>query len=400
MDDLLCLPLYNRYKVPVFLMGILLAFGEEINNYIPYMSQAYVIIGGCLVIAVFISEFVFRARNVLKYYSGINVSWLLLMAYLLPLIAARFMLGEKAEEGQRTLDFFRIIIFMMIGYALFAILKEDVRLQSVLVKGFVLGFFLAIPIGSFKNYDGAMRFLGTYQNPNIFAIDCCVVIFCLFFLISSKRFTKLYTVLLFVACFVLILTGTRGALLGVLIPVFLYFWKNVRVEYKFLLPILAVLLGAIVLIYVKVQDSSLLDRFISGGQKGTSGAADLRLTIWGKYLLNIKRYFWFGMPSSEFDLVYKKSPHNTYLGMFVRYGIFAFILYMRIVIPMLIRAVKYIFDEDETGYSKALACMFLAVNIAGFFTENELYRTTYAIWALFLAKDYYNDKFVIGLEKE
>lgn len=399
MDDLFSARLSNYYKYLTFIMGVCITFGENLNEYIPYASQAYVVIGVFFAISVIISEWVLRRRNVLRFYSGTYKVWFCLIIYLLTLLIVRFfIIGERYTEDEGILDYFRTVIFLVIGLALFSILKEDINMLNVFIKGIVTGFFFALPFGSFKAYYGSERFLGTYNNPNVLALDCCIVIFCLFFLLANKKMILLKVSLGVIVLLILVLTGTRGAILGVLVPVFFYVLKNVKAEYKVLLPILGILLLLMLLVYVKLADSSILNRFLSDGDAGTSDAADLRLTIWFSYLKNIKRYFLFGMKISDLQLVSTKTPHNTYLGVFVRYGFFTFILYMGIVIAMIKKALKYIFDKEESGYSKALGCMLLGVLICGFFTENLFSRATYAVWAVFLAKDYYNNNLSIGIE--
>lgn len=369
----------------LFILGVCMAFGEQLNQYCFFSSHLFVIVGAIVSGIVFVRSWVTRERKTIVVYSKEYGAYLLLLLYLLLLFSGKLVLDIAVLDGGNILDYYKQIIFMIIGVSVFSTMKRDKHFVSTFLKGFLIGYLVLLPVGVYKVYDGTQRFLGTYINPNAYAPDCCLAFFCALYLAQNKKLRVFKYAIAGLALLILVLTGTRGALVGMVISFLLLIIQSKKIGYKMAVVAAAVTAIFVAYIYMNIKDQSLLDRYLS---RGISGAADLRITIWLQYLRNVKYYFWTGIKESDFSIIYKKSPHNTLLGTFVRHGIVAFLIYARLVLGLLIKSIKLIFSRFAYREEKFVCCMFVTSFIAGMFTENWGLRSTYIILALCLATNY------------
>lgn len=380
----------KRYKLFMFILGLSMSFGEQFNNRLPHASQMFVIIG-TLVTCIFFLIWMTGEKKI-TIYGGEYKYYLSLILFLFVLLSFKLLFVKGALDGNSYLEYYKQVIFMIIGFSVFSIIKKNEQLSYALVEGFIIGFLLMLPAGEYGLFDNTKRLMGTYINPNAYATDCCMAAFCALYLLKNKKLKFIKITIAVISMVLLLLTGTRGALIGIIISVCILVVRSKRTRRKIAIITVGISAAVILSILMSGGDNPLYNRFFSSDR---TAAANFRLTIWGKYIQNMNIYFWTGMKVSDFGLIYKKSPHNTTLGIFVRYGIAAFVLYVFYIYKMLKKSFIMVLNKSLTWIEKILPCMFITSFIAGFTTENLTSRSTYIIMALCMAEYYRKNQSVI-----
>lgn len=369
--------------VLIALLGVTMPFGEQMNIYFPLASLLYTIIGILLFVTAFTIDVI---KNGLRVRIGTKMS----IAYWITIVLLSILLFINLQRipdalgEQGIINYFKQPIFMIIGYSVYVVFRKNIKLVYNFICCFVLGFVIAVPFGQYGEFDGSTRFLGVYSNPNTYAIDCCIMVFFALYLAENKKHVVMKYALALLGFVMLLVTGTRGALLGCVLGLVIYVLKTKRVNTRVMLFAVLPLVCILLLVYLEASGNGILSRFISGS---VGSAADLRTGIWFAYIKNISMYFWTGMQERDFGLIYRKSPHNTVLGMFVRYGIFVFLPYLIYTVGLLIKSFKRVHSKKENKSNKVIWCLFIVVFIAGFFTENFFAKGPYVLLGIVLAID-------------
>ena len=372
---------FGLLTVLIALLGLTMPFGEQMNNYLPLASHLYTILG-VLVFIIAFAECVVKKGIVIKIRSKECLAYCIATIILTVLMFINLATKSDVIGEQGVIYYFKQPIFMVIGYGLFLLFRRNIKLFSTFACFFILGFVVAIPFGQYGEFDGSTRFLGVYSNPNAYAIDCCIMVFFALYLAENQKYIVMKYALALLGFVMLLVTGTRGALLGCVFGLGLYVLKTKKVNTKLMLIAVCPLACIVLLVYLEVSGNGILSRFISGS---VGSAADLRTGIWLSYIKNVKIYFWAGMQESEFNLIHKKSPHNEILGTFVRYGIFVFLPYLRYTFGLLIKSFKMVFKKYENKSYKVMSCLFIVIFTAGFFTENCFVKSTYVLLGTIMA---------------
>jgi hypothetical protein len=209
-------------------------------------------------------------------------------------------------------------------------LKVDlIRLIKLLA---VSSLFLSV-ILNFPNFSS--RYYGAFFNPNEFAI-IMVYGFSLFLITSKKYFIDVVFIVLFLIF--ILLSGSRAALLGVLIAIFI----NFNFKKSAFIPTLLVF--SIIFIFKDLPTiSRLFDQEIFFNRK---------YEIIYAYETFINQ-FWFGNGLKNYAYIDDNlisyldnkidfGAHNGYLSILVQYGFIFSIAFFTLVIVNVIKALKYL----------------------------------------------------------
>jgi len=356
-----------------FLLGFSCAIGEQINVYFSLASKMFVIIGFVVIL-----YFIFFVKKTDTFMNNKALAFLYLTFLIFQIILSLNVIVNKNNNTfLSVIDNLKVPLFLAICFCLVGLFEKNKKLIVSFLCGFVLSYLIFLPMCQKGEYLNIYRYFGTYTNPNTFAIDCYFMLFALlFFLVKSKH--KLFFMLLLIVPLVMqLLTGSRGSLLSLIIGLlfFLMGIKNRKIKIAFISA------GVLVLLFFVFQpgETNLLNRLFSK----ESYEDNVRLEIWGSYLTNMDKYFWFGMDLNNHEMIHHWTPHNNYLGSFVRYGIFGFVLYMSIIVYVLVKNVKVLFNKNNyDNSSKVLACLFITFLFSCLTIELVEIRTSYIIMSL------------------
>lgn len=200
----------------------------------------------------------------------------------------------------------------------------------------------------------------------------------------------MFSVVLIVIISGIILTASRGAVLGVGVIFIVYFlFSRKKVTFlTFVLPI--------VILSISVAPSFFFERWGDAVESGGAG----RMSIWYVGLKAIEKYWLMGAGLENFpaafnefynyapsDLIVSyRAPHNLYLGMFVELGIIGFILMVLVFIKHY-KAIKPTFYSRKYDLdSIMLKASFWSMLTSSFFLDSFWYQSFWLLWMLIMIR--------------
>lgn len=328
----------------------------------------------------------------------------------------RFFL-DSPDKTLHPFNYFTVVIFAVFSFTLYIQWLKDEKIIAVLFCVYTLVFLFLFSM--FANdaiqANGFSRTTGQFENPNELAAYALFgVLASNYVLIKSKeRFIKVFSqISVVIQLFIMFSTESRSALVALAVVIAM----SIAVDFRrnlFLLACSLLVFIAFVLfsthtlelyaitpgeknytmheklgsslannleskdlifdnekIYVSQEHGLFSARIISGEttKEGTIGN-NLRFEIWHEYLKNYKSYFLLG--SSPDYLIQTKNgnryyTHNTFLQIFVRYGIFALLTFLAFIFVLFLRAY---FDIKKTKSNIVYYQLYVAFLIWSLFKD-------------------------------
>jgi O-antigen ligase len=248
--------------------------------------------------------------------------------------------GTTLEEGL-GLSILRVFLFAGFGYACGRYLYSRRRLTAF-ATAYGLGFVAMMFVSSgarIVNPFGEARAVGSFANPNAFALSCATALFLTLFALQAERTIsrrKVWLVLvLLVAAYGLVSSGSRAGLAGTAVGsafMFGHMLARGHSVIRFLVLSLAVGLSLTVLLSEQTR-TSLVGRVSVEQIRADRGAA--RLAIWAAYLSSPDRYIVHGVGLQNAPTVVTntfgnrlRAPHNLFLKMTVEFGLVGLFLFL------------------------------------------------------------------------
>ncbi len=286
----------------------------------------------------------------------ISFGFIIIFSYGLLLVAAWGAVGQVSlPHTQRTL------LLVSIGGAIFFSLIKIIKTSDSIDKLFLIfsfSVFASIIIWKLGlNLSGLYRFTGFFRNPNHFAYALSIAI--IYFASRSLRdnettkFRVMWITLSLPLLYFLVVSGSRGGLLGLAAGLFLVGVRVIGSRSKgkqgkkiFLLAMVfgAALAGASIMQELNFSER-IMHRFSSEVAMQGSG----RLDIWTAGLNASFDYYFIGMGMEQYisnhayyinQLAFVKSDtllkfdlsqHSEFMTLFVEYGLFGFAIFLFIV---------------------------------------------------------------------
>lgn len=288
------------------------------------------------------------------------------------------------------------LFLLYLVVASYKVTEEDF---AVVKKMIVYGGVSASLYVSFLYYFERVTYLGTGRaslsagmeraDPNLFAYTLLVP----FALAMSAAYTQrntltklLHWFLLGILAFGILITGSRGALLGIIIILFTFLFSGGKKH-------LLVPTAAISLIVLHFAPQMVFERITESVQTGGAG----RLVIWSTGIDALKHYAvsgYYGLVGIGLDnfptifLHYgplsrlTNAPHNSYLGVIVESGIIGF-LFMLVAIYKHYRLIANRYCRYDHN-SLPLKAAFLGLMVSAFFLDVIWKKSFWLIWILIL----------------
>lgn len=282
--------------------------------------------------------------------------------------------------------FGKLCIFFCIVYVIDEWLDTGKKYKLLIDAGCIAAFGLATWV--YVQYaigdDGNMRIAGTYSNVNTggFVLAMLTILSHYAYIIYKE---KKYVGLSLYSAGAVVFTGSRAALLVLLVTVVIMFCRRKIPRWVFLLGIVFFL---VVLFFVLYKMDVIWQLFRI--ENGTAG----RNYLWIIAIQIIHDYFWTGIGlgnlqevGTDYMLAYASIPegakksllenaiqssHNMYLEAFVDSGILGFLLYLSILIFIFVQYKRG--TKDSNPISRQLSYLMLGmicgVMVRGFFESN------------------------------
>lgn len=355
-------------SILIFLLGSSAAFGELANDFVPFLSLMFVMVGFAIVVYSVILLKLPRLKN--------HECRMIIASFLFYTIYQGVYIMSHGTNGEGIISFFKVPIFLLIAYYVIRICVYAPQNLDYLLFGFIVGFLLAIPLGTMKMY-AVTRMTGTYTNPNNYALDCNLFVYSsLYFLLKKKNVFFAFTLVL--GIIMVFLTGSRGALLAMSIGLALLILDFKKLSLKNVLLAVGGVIAVLVLLMFADQ-IPLLQRLFK-----SEYGENVRLEIWKAYIINVDKYFLFGIDETGMSTIHHFTPHSSILSPFVRYGIGAFVLYLALDVWILFKAVKNIIYE-EMNEIKVAFCAYVVVFFSSITIEIMAARSKYMFLIIVLS---------------
>ena len=358
---------------------IIPAFFSGGNN-----SQIKEIIQALLVIAGLIGFF----------YSGCghnrlnNKIFFLLAAWLLALfLSSRLSLSIYQSMSYWLELFCSGLIFYVIATAKFPEQKVELMVKIFLGSSVILSF-----IGLYFYLTGNyVRLTSTFYWPNPFAGYLLFALpLTLHFLLKEKNIVWLLALVVLLAAF--ILTGSRGALISLVVVLAVYsiFFRKKIIENRYwLMAALLISLG-VVLIFSFAKPANFLDRSKLSETSALDASSSIKLDYWQASLKIFKDNFLLGTGPATFQTVYPlyqdnpvssgKYPHNWLLEFLAEDGIIAAALFTVFIFFVLFNAIK---NDRNNSFKMALFGGILGSTIHNLVDIDWHFRANFIVFWIF-----------------
>ena len=378
----------NRFKTMdlfVVMCGLSAPIGEKMNVYFPLFSKLYVICGMILSLFYFTNQMLNTGNTYSRKENRIGILYVFFGIFVFIHSLVTYILYLNTYMEKEFFSVFKTVIFIFIAYILFKVFRDNRRR----IKNFLIAFngsfsILFLFFNTFIFANTVSRAEGVYEDANAFAFDAVFVIFASMYLLNENKKGKLLNIItLFVGIVALFLSGSRGAFIGVLVGLMVYF-VTLKGMNKKLKAISLIGLIAIIIVFLtpKKYLVNMINRYLHGDSDESGYLNNVRLQIWVYYLIAIEEYFWVGLDTELWNLINRRITHNNYLYVFVKYGFIAFMAYMGMVISNIKFGILSVNKRSQAD--KIIFALVIAYLVACLFIDTLNFKTTWVVWILFL----------------
>lgn len=332
----------------------------------------------CLLLTIFFIPFGYG----MKIYFGLNMSMFfsvgILISFFLTLISNNF----KIITNIVNYNYNYFVVFILL-HSLFFLNKDNsnhhfiftildylfiytlsVNLNRKLLNhiivllsiAFIISFFVGYDSVKFyidnKPYGGEGRVYGGFQNPNTFGTLAVLIAFLNIYLFSINKYKVLSLCFILISFLGVFKSGSRGALLVMLLSLCYVFIKipSLNKKINIFLKSIFIFLCLLPLVPSSIYKST-LERINGHSIFGTSSSStqESRIIIWQDYLHEWKDFIFVGVgkgnsltvTSDYYHTFMQFIPHNKYLELFVEFGFIGFLLYFISFLAVIKIIVKY-----------------------------------------------------------
>lgn len=378
----------NKIKFTYFLVilcGLLAPVGERMNEYIPNISKAFVIVGAIFVFFYIFRSFIVNNGKIRKIVDKPIKLYFYLILYFFLYSTVEHVYKIYTYENTNILEQYKIVIFMIISFFIFFSNKDKIDGFKYFVLPFNISFTIMFILFNESNIANTVfRAEGVYLNANAFAIDALFVMFTSLIFLSQKNTNKLFhSVTLVVSGVGLFMSGTRSAFIGLIIGILIYLFRLKNYKKK-----LQIILGIVVFVIIVTINlprdliSLMLKRLLGGDSDISSYSNNIRLSIWWDYLKNWKEFIIIGLDDNLWNNINIRNTHNSYLFILVRYGFIPMAIYFSLIYSFFKKRFKSIKNSNQP--SLIIYGMLVSTLITTLFIDALSIKTFWIIWSMSL----------------
>lgn len=298
----------------------------------------------------------------------------------------------------------RFVIFALFGYALASLLKTEKQLIALSLS-YSAGLATIMIIGGYSALYGGgseMRFSGGFLNPNAFGLTA-VTSFFLNMIVLTRRYLKNWIrvfsrFFLGVTLLGVLLSGSRGAMLGLFIGfvILLIYVPNLKRKIRLVFGLL--MIGAVVSFFVpQIVWETLKSRTSFERIRQDRGAK--RIDIWTDYLREARHYMLLGRGMGHSTDAIKESytfrlsvTHNNYLATWVQFGAMGLLLYLCGLYQLWEKVSGHGLKRKRTTFDVVFFSFFLAILVMLFFGDYYGCRDLWIFFGIMAAYSSWNTK--------
>lgn len=260
------------------------------------------------------------------------------------MILSYFYTDAYTRSTYYTSGFWCIVLY----YLIVPIFIKDKNHFNIMLKGYIYAIFQAAILIIYK-----ILFIGT-QNPNIELYDrnysCAYLVLLIatvmIYLLTNKNVNKMFSVLAIASIFPCVIEifqlASRTAFICLILLCVLYIFMNIR-KLKNILLLVIIFAFFMLFIYDPDFTKTLFERFEGDNVSSANGRVDIAIAML-KHFENrpfFEKLFGTGY-NSVFLFVYGSyyTPHNSFIGFLMHYGLFGIIAFVYILINAALKLLK------------------------------------------------------------
>lgn len=192
------------------------------------------------------------------------------------------------------------------------------------------------------------------DNPIMFGITFSIVLLISsIWILETRKFRLVYLFLIISSMFFILRSGSRGAVISVIVTMLFYFFIIGRLRFK--TKIFAVLLASILAFgtYKLIPDSTInfyKYSFSSQAQTDKSSSVYQRITMWKQAIIDFKENPILGVGMGN-SVGGSGMPHNIFLEIAAELGILGLLLFLAICYLTITSSLKFINKEEKNDLS-------------------------------------------------
>ena len=328
---------------------IMLRFGP--GTILKYIAGLFVIIG----------VFRFLTTNQRK---GITdpIIFSIILLIIISYISLLWTIDMDTSININTTNFFLQLLFIFAYIRIYSYKDQFIIKWSILLGGIAVFIYLLIN-GFYTTYSNRSALGET--DPNEFAALLVLPFFIAFGQLINKR-KLIFIVILLIILFLILITGSRGALIAIVVGLIYYTYKNIKFKTFIYLFLLVIIFYLIILPFIP---EAVTDRLWGqGAYTNDFGVKDTRVDIWSAIYYNVfPNLSVIGNGSGSGSILLSKyflqltGTHNTYFSLIIDYGILGLPIFLYFLVKMFKRI------NLEKDYGKI--CSFIAILIIIFFLD-------------------------------
>ena len=288
-------------------------------------------------------------------------------------------LGNSLDNfGEKNTSLFstNILIFFFFVFSAFRYNLKEVKyiINSLVIAGtgfsillFLFSFHLGLGHYTIKQFNGYYQYIDPNYLSSFMIIPCIILMKRAIF--TNRNF--LNTLLFLINILAVLLTGSRAAMLSVMLALIILLIVNKNKKTFFILFIMAIFIGFGVFLFL---DTNVIERLFINSY--VDGSNHLRFIFWISHIafvIKTSPIIGLGLSYNQYSWDLYHTSHSTFISLFASFGlvgvIFIFILFLRIF--------KNLFSKDSI--------LFLALFVAFIFVNQMIpAQISYSFWGILL----------------
>ena len=277
---------------------------------------------------------------------------------LVPLLIYFILLSIRSYMNQSAayntyidfLFFLNILLFVLLVN--YSYLNPNVLLKSLfvfVVSNIIITFLYFLGIGLSDSLEGRVAMLG--MNENYLGLSLTIAFLSLMSIVIDNKLDmskNRFLLLLFLPLLLILIikSGSRGALLGTFLGIFVFVLFNKSIKsFKKLLLIFGSIILLILVYFLFLRNSYVVERLIDTFQYGDTANRDL---IWEALTYSFSDTIIWGVGKTGYGAIAGDlSPHNVLLEVFLYTGVIGLIVFLFFYYKLLKRAFSKLKYENE-----------------------------------------------------
>lgn len=318
-----------------------------------------------IVFAIVSVPYVLKSGRFIKYSDPII--WCLVLLIVFSYLSVFWTIDIEATLKMNLTYMFLQAMFLVVYILRFNVKEQYFIRKAILLGGILVSIYILVFSPELLTYSPGGRVALGEADPNEFAALLILPLFISFEEIINSK--KIYVVLFVSLLFLILSTGSRGALIAIIFAFLYFLFFKFKFKFKHLIMIIILGLGVFFSISFFLPDY-LIER-LSGGEDiiSTLEFGGGRTAIWEIIFDNIIRnipFLGFGSGSSSIILGQYfgriTGSHNTYLMLLLEFGVLGLSIFLYFLWAMF---KKY---KNDPKFSKILS--FIAILIIVFFLDS------------------------------